>query len=97
MLVRFLREVEQSMIVCVCHAVSSVHLKVLMSSGVDTVEALGRRCGAGTDCGSCQSQLEQLVEEHHAARSASAVETGRAHAQLLYCRNAEADPVSSVG
>ncbi len=49
------------MIVCSCKAVSSAQLEELVAGGADSVEAIGRVCGAGTDCGSCRAQLEAIV------------------------------------
>jgi len=83
------------MIVCVCHAVSTVHLEVLMSNGVDTVEAIGRRCGAGTDCGSCKAELSRMVEERRATESAR--DEAGSRTGVLYCRNADPDAVGCTG
>lgn len=52
------------MIVCVCKGVRCSKIRALLEEGVDSVEALGVSCGAGTDCGSCRSALEDLLEEH---------------------------------
>lgn len=54
------------MIVCVCHGVSHRTILEAVASGASDLEALGRACGAGTDCGSC---IPELVELTHAARA----------------------------
>lgn len=51
------------MIVCCCKAVCSQKIAELIASGVDSVEAIGEVCGAGTDCGSCRDQIEEMIEE----------------------------------
>jgi len=51
------------MIVCCCKAVCSQKIAELIASGIDTVEAIGEVCGAGTDCGSCRDQIEEMIEE----------------------------------
>lgn len=50
------------MIVCCCKAVSSERIAALIAEGVSSVEAIGAICGAGTDCGSCRDQIEEMVE-----------------------------------
>ena len=34
-----------------------------LADGAHTVEAVGRACGAGTDCGTCQGAVEELITE----------------------------------
>jgi bacterioferritin-associated ferredoxin len=50
------------MIVCLCHGVSSAQLEKVVANGADSVEAVGRHCGAGTDCGSCIGHIEALLD-----------------------------------
>jgi len=54
------------MIVCCCKAICSRKIGELIASGVDTVEAIGEVCGAGTDCGSCRTQIEEMIEDEQA-------------------------------
>ncbi len=50
------------MIVCLCQAVSDSQIEEAINRGASSVEAVGRVCGAGTDCGSCvQSIVERLA------------------------------------
>jgi len=50
------------MIVCLCHGITSAQLEHVVSTGADSVEAVGRHCGAGTDCGACIGHIEDLIE-----------------------------------
>jgi bacterioferritin-associated ferredoxin len=50
------------MIVCSCFAVSSAKLQEVLEQGADSVAAVGRACCAGTDCGSCVSQIREIIE-----------------------------------
>jgi bacterioferritin-associated ferredoxin len=50
-----------SMIVCLCHAVTERDLERVISEGANTVEEIGRRCGAGTDCGTCVRELKERL------------------------------------
>jgi len=54
-----------SMIVCLCKGVSSRTIREVIEDGADSVEAVGRACGAGTDCGGCTGQIEDMVAEVH--------------------------------
>jgi len=49
------------MIVCSCFAVSASEIEELVEEGADTVGAVSAACGAGTDCGSCRSQLAEII------------------------------------
>jgi len=49
------------MIVCVCHPTSDRDLDVVIDEGARTVEEIGRRCGAGTGCGSCLGDLRDRL------------------------------------
>ncbi len=50
------------MIVCLCHGVTAAQLHNVVESGAETVEAVGRHCGAGTDCGSCIGHIEDVLD-----------------------------------
>lgn len=47
--------------VCHCVGVSCGRLRELVASGCQSVHALGQRCAAGTVCGSCKPQLEEML------------------------------------
>ena len=48
------------MIVCICKGLTDTEIES-QSAGAETVEALGRKCGAGTDCGSCRDVLKMYL------------------------------------
>jgi bacterioferritin-associated ferredoxin len=49
------------MIVCICQGVDECEIRRTVSAGARTVGDLMRRCGAGTDCGSCHEELEEAL------------------------------------
>ncbi len=51
------------MIVCLCKGISDRTLEKIIDEGADSVAAVGRRCGAGTDCGSCKRHIAEMVAE----------------------------------
>jgi nitrite reductase (NADH) large subunit len=48
-------------VICNCHKVSDKVLIECIENGAETVEALGAACKAGTGCGSCKADLQQLI------------------------------------
>jgi nitrite reductase (NADH) large subunit len=48
-------------IVCNCHKVSDQVLREAIAGGADSVDALGETTKAGTGCGSCKTELAQLI------------------------------------
>ena len=57
------------MIVCLCKGVSCSTVRRAVDDGAFDVASVGRACAAGTDCGSCHAQIEDIVHEELAARS----------------------------
>lgn len=55
------------MIVCSCYAVRDQDVDRLVKQGCRTVAALGRACGAGTDCGTCVPDLRARLAEVRSA------------------------------
>jgi bacterioferritin-associated ferredoxin len=53
-----------AVILCLCHAVSDSEIRDVIADGAHTVDAVGRVCGAGTDCGSCRDEIADLIDEH---------------------------------
>jgi bacterioferritin-associated ferredoxin len=51
-------------IVCHCEAVNDRTVEAAVLSGAQSVDAIGDRCGAGTDCGGCHRMLERLMRDH---------------------------------
>ena len=58
------------MIVCLCRGISDRTIKKTIDHGAKSVAAVGRACGAGTDCGSCQRHIAALVEQRREAAAA---------------------------
>jgi nitrite reductase (NADH) large subunit len=48
-------------VICNCHKVTDKVLVECIENGAETVEALGAACKAGTGCGSCKADLQQLI------------------------------------
>jgi nitrite reductase (NADH) large subunit len=57
--------------VCNCHKLSERALCEAITSGADSVESLGAATRAGTGCGSCKSELVELVARHRRAPAIS--------------------------
>jgi bacterioferritin-associated ferredoxin len=56
------------MIICSCEVISHRVIEREIDAGAGTVRELGRRCGAGTDCGSCGRRLAEMIERRRARR-----------------------------
>src|SRR4029078_1441034 len=52
-----------TMLVCICKGLSEGAIQGVVESGATTVSQVGDACGAGTDCGTCQGAIEQLITE----------------------------------
>ncbi|WP_077529586.1 nitrate reductase [Vreelandella utahensis] len=50
-------------IICSCYQVGERRIEQALAEGCDSVSALGRALGCGTNCGSCVPELRQLVEQ----------------------------------
>jgi bacterioferritin-associated ferredoxin len=57
------------MLVCICKGLSERHIQGVVSGGAHTVDEVGSACGAGTDCGTCQGAIEELISEHRLTES----------------------------
>jgi bacterioferritin-associated ferredoxin len=55
-----------AMITCLCHDVSEQQVARHAREGARTVEEVGRRCGAGTDCGTCREEIDAILARTHA-------------------------------
>ena len=51
------------MYVCICRAVTLSRLQALAGSGVNTLDAVERACGAGGDCGTCRADIAHVLAE----------------------------------
>jgi bacterioferritin-associated ferredoxin len=49
------------MIVCHCEVVSDRHIRAAVDDGAASVDEVGSRCLAGTNCGSCRSTIATLL------------------------------------
>jgi bacterioferritin-associated ferredoxin len=49
------------MYVCICRAVTQSELESLAGSGVDTLDAVEKACGAGSDCGTCREDIRRVL------------------------------------
>jgi len=49
-------------LVCTCHCVEEGEIEALARAGCD-LEAIARRTGATTHCGSCRRQVEAIVAD----------------------------------
>lgn len=52
---------ERDRIVCTCHKVSATRLREAVTAGARTMDALCSATKAGTGCGSCRSELAQIL------------------------------------
>jgi bacterioferritin-associated ferredoxin len=60
------RSLGETMIVCLCHGVSEKKIRHWVQTGqVSSSKEVGQRCGAGRDCGSCQDQIKEIVDESY--------------------------------
>ena len=57
------------MYVCYCAGVSDRAVEAAVVDGARSIEELGKRCGAGTECGGCHPVLAELLasDAHHLA------------------------------
>lgn len=51
------------MLVCLCKGVSDRVVRLAIATGAHTVDSVGARCGAGTDCGTCRHAIQDLIED----------------------------------
>ena len=56
------------MLVCLCYPRSDRDIDAIIDEGAQTVEEIGRKCGAGTGCGACVEELRDRL----AAKGANA-------------------------
>jgi bacterioferritin-associated ferredoxin len=49
------------MIVCMCFPSSERDIDAAIDDGARTVTEIGERCGAGTGCGTCVSELRERL------------------------------------
>lgn len=66
---------EDGPVVCVCHQVSATTISAAIAKGCASVDAIGKSCQAGTNCGSCLPEINRMLravqQSGHAAKSAA--------------------------
>ncbi len=55
---------DKGAIVCSCFVVGANDIHAAIEAGCRTVSAIGKACNAGTNCGSCRSEINGLLNEH---------------------------------
>jgi bacterioferritin-associated ferredoxin len=63
--------------VCHCRVVTDREVERAIADGARTIEEIGARCGAGTDCASCHPELERLLSERHLRLAGAGLSHGR--------------------
>lgn len=51
------------MYVCVCKCVTNKEIEEHIKEGCDTIEKIQEACQAGTDCGICEEQIKNILED----------------------------------
>ena len=51
------------MIVCQCKGITDRQIRALVHRGYDSVERIGRACGAGTECGGCCLTIAAVIQQ----------------------------------
>jgi bacterioferritin-associated ferredoxin len=53
--------------VCICARVRECELRAAIRGGARDEHAVGRVCGAGTNCGTCLDRVDEILAEEHTA------------------------------
>ncbi|MET0567534.1 MAG: molybdopterin-dependent oxidoreductase [Hyphomicrobiaceae bacterium] len=64
-------EADEGPIVCVCFQVGATRIAAAAAGGDRTVEKIGSRLGAGTNCGSCIPEIRRLIMRKEMADAAT--------------------------
>ena len=51
------------MYVCLCKGVSDRTVLATIRAGARSLNEVGKRCGAGTDCGACRGTIREMLED----------------------------------
>ena len=65
-------EFNQGRLICSCFKVGINPITHEIKSGCNSVDGLGDKLKCGTNCGSCKSELQQLINEHSEPNNALA-------------------------
>lgn len=49
--------------ICHCFNVTKKEIEDAVDGGAKTVEAVGEKTNAGTGCGSCQENIQEIIDE----------------------------------
>jgi len=50
------------MFVCLCKAVSDRQVVEIIKNGASTVKQVAESCGAGSGCGACNREIQDMIE-----------------------------------
>lgn len=50
------------MFVCLCRVVTDGQVKEAIHSGATSIDDVGDACGAGTGCGACHEQIQDMID-----------------------------------
>jgi assimilatory nitrate reductase catalytic subunit len=56
-------------LVCSCHDVGANRIAAAIAAGADTIDAVGFATRAGTNCGSCRSEIKRMLDHGRAAEA----------------------------
>jgi bacterioferritin-associated ferredoxin len=76
--IELFRSREGPMYVCLCYSVTDTQVRDAVAAGAKDIGELGRRTGAGTDCGQCRERLSELLADHGRMNVNATPEQGRA-------------------
>ncbi|MEM9733829.1 MAG: nitrate reductase [Pseudomonadota bacterium] len=68
---------DKGAIVCACNGVGINQIAACIHAGATTADAVGSACNAGTNCGSCRAEINDMLDKmgaHHVEASAIAAE-----------------------
>lgn len=54
-------DLKDSDIVCLCKHVDAKKIRDAIKDGADTVEDVGKKTCAGTECGACKKIIEEMI------------------------------------
>ncbi len=49
------------MYVCICKAITDDEIRDAVNNGAQSIAALSKSCGVGTQCGQCKNMAEELI------------------------------------
>jgi assimilatory nitrate reductase catalytic subunit len=58
---------DEGALVCSCHDVGVNRIAAAIAAGAETIDAVGSATRAGTNCGSCRSEIKRMLDRNRAA------------------------------